>query len=290
MTSVVTRLGTNFSRIIQQINCKQTVLSPNKTTVFIPGGFPYEAFNPRACITPWSLIKMVECARGASFSANFLNAQELYKNYFIFIVSTSTAVSPDLYDLSVTKGPLVQDVTLDYVGNTSFKLTTVMSIEGMKNPICENQTQSVFVNINTRKPAPPPEWWTQKYSLGLNNKEPLKLVHPEPPSGEMIQKIHLEVPASDVDPYLHVNWSNYIKYFYESYIQYELRKKSLKDANHLFRNIKNFSVSYIHESNIGDKLSIKLWEDINSQNCYHFQMLKGQKVVNESSIEFFPVV
>ncbi|CAL1536221.1 unnamed protein product [Lymnaea stagnalis] len=287
MSSVI-KGATNFSKIIKQVNVIHQYISHQRYRVFIPGGFPYEAFNNRACICPWSIVRMIECGRGAGFSSGFLDAKEMYKDYFIFIASSSTKVSPELYNPTKIKGPLIQDVTLDYVGNMSFKLKNIISIEGDKEPICENNTQSVFVSVKTRKPTAPPDWWLNKYSLGQDNGTPLKMNLLKPPQGMDLNEFSFKVPASDVDPYLHVNWSNYVKYFYEALVQTTLSKVGNENAQLAFRNLKDFSISYIHEAGIGDDLNIIFWEDVNIRDLYHFQMLNGTKIVSESSFELLP--
>lgn len=288
MSSSVIKGGTNFAKTIKQVNVIHQYISHQSYRVFIPGGFPYEAFNNRACVRPWSIAKMLECGRSAGFSEGFLDAKDIYKDYFMFIASSSTKVSPELYNPTKVKGPLVQDVTLDYVGNMSFKLKNIISIEGEKEAICENNTQSVFVSVKTRKPTAPPEWWLNKYSLGEKNGTSLKIELLKPPQGIDLNKFLFKVPASDVDPYLHVNWTNYVKYFYEALVHTTLSKVGNENAELAFRNLKDFKITYLQEAGIGDNLNIKFWEDIKIRHLYHFQMFKGTVTVCQSSFELLP--
>ncbi|XP_059160829.1 uncharacterized protein LOC131944288 [Physella acuta] len=287
-------LASNFSRIASQVLFSKQIISPYNYIIRLPGGFCYEAYNAQACVNPWSLLRMVECGRGACFNPippdchSFLDVAEMYKNYFIFIASTSTTISPKLYNVSTVKGPLILDVKLDYVGTKTIKMKTVMHLEGTDEPLCENNTQSVLVDNSTRKPSAPPDWWIQKYSLGSNNGTPLKLEPLQLPKDTKLSEYAFTVAATDVDSYLHVNWSNFVKYFYNTFLNFELKKVGRDHASLAFRNLKSFDVAYIKEANIDDNLVIKHWPVDKSEHIHNFQMFKKSQVISECKFEFFP--
>jgi acyl-CoA thioesterase FadM len=286
--------GLSFTRIIRQTNSCSQVIDATNTKVIAHGGFPYEAYNGKACIRPWSVIRMVECSRAAAFgipensTESFIDAAKLYDTHLFFIVSTSTVILPELYDMSVKKSPLELNVALDFIGNTTFKLKTTISTENASVPLCVNHTQSVCVNKETRRPNPLPEWWKKKYSGIIG--EPLKIpLLNSPPENGQFSDHSFQVLTSDVDPYMHMNWSNYIKHCYDAFVLSEFRKNPGSGIENLFRNVKQFSVNFIKEASFGDNIDIRFWQDADNSNLYCFRVFKKSDVICECSAEFFPL-
>ena len=225
------------------------------------------------------------------FSSNdkcFLEFDKIYSNYLVFIASQSTKVSPEFYDYSVPKGPLEIHVELDNVGKTSFGLKTSIFHEKIDTPLCENFVQSVFVDLAKRKPSPPPDWWVEKYMQGLKDKPSLRIPRHVVPQEGILWNYQMKVAASDMDNYWHTNWSQYIKFSYNAFIDFAISKHGSGNIARAFRKSKEFSVLYLQESNLNDTLDIQLWRDGDNLNLFKFQFLKKSDVICESQIELYP--
>ncbi|BFZ22532.1 hypothetical protein BsWGS_25570 [Bradybaena similaris] len=279
--------GHTFSKIVKQTNFCSQLLDAFNAKVTVPGGFPYEAYNSKAFIQPWSILKMVEYSRTATFSnINFIDCGKLYEKYFVFIASSASQILPELYDPSIKKSPLDLHIKLDYIGNTAFKTKTTISIQGSGILLCENDTQSVCVLQETRKPTPLPDWWKEKYSAA--NGKPMKFARLNVPENVAFTEQRLQVQASEVDPYMHINWSNFVKYCSDAFVLSQLQKDPDNTAGNMFRNVKNVSASYIKEANLGDFITVRFWQDAVNIDLYNFQVLKDLDLLCECCIEYFP--
>uniref|UniRef100_A0A0B7A8F3 Uncharacterized protein n=1 Tax=Arion vulgaris TaxID=1028688 RepID=A0A0B7A8F3_9EUPU len=283
--------GLTFTKITRQTNNYNKVLSAINAKVYVPGGFPYEAFNGLGYIKPWSITRLVESSRAAAFNkpddknTGFLDASRLHDSYLFFIASTSTKIFPELYDMSVKKAPLELDIKLDYVGNRAYKLQTTISVQGASSPLCINNTQAVSVSKDTRTPLQLPEWWKEKYSSVKG--EPLKISRLNVPENVTFTNHRLQAQASDTDAYMHVNWTSFVKYCYDAFVISEFQKNPEIVPQNLFRNMKHFSACYIKEASLGDNISIRYWQDPVVSNLYNFQVQKESDVICECSAEFF---
>lgn len=232
---------------------------------------------------------MVEYSRSAAFSnTNFIDCGKLYEKYFVFIASTASRILPELYDISINKSPLELHVKLDYIGNTTFNTKTTISIQGSGILLCENDAQSVCVQKETRKSTPLPDWWKEKYSAA--NGKPLKLARLNVLENVAFTEQRLQVQASEVDAYMHINWSNFVKYCSDAFVLSQLQKDPGNTSGNMFRNVKNFSASYIKESNLGDFITVKFWQDAVNIDMYNFQVLKDLDLLCECSIEYSPSI
>ncbi|RUS90056.1 hypothetical protein EGW08_002169 [Elysia chlorotica] len=290
----MTALGLNFARIVHQMKASRKFLSDTHVKVMSHGGFPYEAFNGKAQINPWSIMHMMEFSRNASFNKFsptdhcFLEFDKLYQNYLVFIASATTKVYPKLYDYSVTKGPLEIHVELDNVGKTSFGLKTSIFQEATDTPLCESFVQSVFVDLAKRKPNPPPDWWLEKYKQGLEGQATLRVPRHVLPQDGILWNYQMKVAASEIDTYWHTNWSQYVKFMFNAYVDFSAGTHSSGNLAAAFQKSKEFSVLYMQESNLGDSLDVQLWRDKHNPNLFKFQFLKQADVICESQLELYP--
>lgn len=238
---------------------------------------------------------MVEFARNAAFNkfqpkdSCFLELDKIYQGYLIFIAFTKTKVSPAIYDQHLPKAPLEIDVELSHVGQTSFGINTSLSLEGQSNqPLCENYIGSVFVDLATRKPSKPPDWWVEQYKQGLDVNTPPKFPRHVLPNSGFLSSYQLQIAGSNLDTYWHSNWTQYLKFSYNAFVNYATHKHGSKNVDKAFRKSKEFSLMYLQESNLKDILNVHLWKDTENTNLYKFQLIKKSDVICESQIEFYP--
>ncbi|GFR86842.1 hypothetical protein ElyMa_004208500 [Elysia marginata] len=201
---------------------------------------------------------------------------------------TSTKVSPKLYDYSVCKSPLEIHSELVSIGRTSFGMTTSIFTEGIDEPLCENYVQPVFINSATRKPCQPPDWWTEKFTQGLEDRGSFRLSRHIIPESGILHRYQTKISASDLDAFWHVNWSNYLKFTYNAFVEYAISKHGPGNIAQAFRNSKQFSLLYLQEANLNDTLDIRLWKDPENTNLFKFQFLNDSDVICESQIELYP--
>ncbi|GFO11424.1 hypothetical protein PoB_003792900 [Plakobranchus ocellatus] len=290
-------LGLNFVRILRQLKLKMNreFLSDKHMKVIYHAGFPYQAFNGKGQINPWSIVTMVEVCRSGSFNRltpsdhTFLDMDKLYEQNLVFIVATTTKISPSFYDHALPKAPVEMHSELIHVGKTSFTQRTSLYFEGSDLPVCENETQSVLVDVATRKPNQPPDWWRKKYDVDLEGEQPLKIPRHVVPESGVLSKNQIQIKASDLDVYWHTNWSNYVKFSYDAFVDFAIKKHGPSNIPRAFRKCKNFSVLYMKEANLMDTVDICMWKDFDNSNLFKFQFCnKSSDVISESQLEFYP--
>ncbi|RUS90057.1 hypothetical protein EGW08_002170 [Elysia chlorotica] len=285
----------NFSRIVQQMKTSRSFLSDRHVKVISPGGFPYEAYNGKAEITPWSILHLLEFSRDVFFSRTashdrcFLDIDKISENHLMFMACTTTKIWPSLYNRSVCKTSLVLNSELVNVGRTSFVIKTLIGVENADTPLCENFVQPVLIDSATRKPSPPPEWWLNKYSNTLKGSgSGLKLVRQVVPQNGVLHRYQTKISASDLDSFWHANWSSYLRNSYNALAEHFVGKNGAGQTASAFRKSKQFSLLYLREANLNDTLDIHLWKDPQNTNLYKFQFYKESDVICESEIELYP--
>ena len=178
------------------------------------------------------------------------------------------------------------------LGEKSFCLRTTTSLEDSDTPLTVAYAQSVIVSIKSRKTTAPPDWWNKKFQPHyVKQSEELRL-----PRLEVAKKTPLSsdysvgVSLSDVDPYLHLNWTNCIKFCYDAFISHRIKDPSWKNSGELNRNVKSLTASYLKEAPLGDQLDVKMWkaEGEGDVDKYDFQIVRGSEVTNEARLEFYP--
>ncbi|KAK7089867.1 uncharacterized protein [Littorina saxatilis] len=180
-----------FVKIAGQLSAgvRREFLSPNKVRLTLSWGFPYEAFGPSATVKPWHILNLVESGRALSFNSLpnqpeqslFLCVQDLYSHYGLFQGSVKLNISKELYDISIPKTPLVLEKELVYVGKSSMNLHTDVILPSKSLTLASCEVQSVLVDRETRRPAPHPDWWREKFGQYTDATKQLKVnVRKEP--------------------------------------------------------------------------------------------------------------
>ena len=237
---------------------------------------------------------MVDFSRNIAFGhvppdyQSFLDVMKLSEKHLLFTAATSTKISPKLYDYTITKGPVEFRLELDNVGKTSHCIKTLFFLEGLDAPAIENKTQMVIVDIDLRRPSQLPEWWREKYTPGVESDQGLRIPRNVVPDSGILSHSQVIISASNLDMYMHTNWTNYLKFCYEAFIDYEVKKHGKANIHSAFRKVKQFSLHFMHESSLMDILDVEFWKDPENTNLYKFQIHKQAEEVCEAQIEFYP--
>lgn len=284
--------------------------SPVKFRSVIQAGFPYEAFNARGVLHPMGVLKLLERARITGFWAQdyeqlskekaklenlghsseqpFIDMNKLEN--LIYMASTSLQIEPKVYDYETEKQPIMVDLELDYIGNTSFKLKNSMYFPGQPEPLIQSEMQVVFIDPQTKKPSPPAQWWLDKFRPHVSkSSKPLILEKTQIPKDIQVEEEDVLVTPSDVDAYLHLSSSHYIKFVVDSYICWHIKKYGYERNGDPFRNLKSMSQSFLGEAAAGDLLKVKFWPSKDNENLFHFHILKDQNLIHECIAEFYPL-
>ncbi|XP_060071900.1 uncharacterized protein LOC132551774 isoform X2 [Ylistrum balloti] len=281
--------------IARQLSYQREFLSPTSIRVTIPGGLPYEAFEARGSkVTPWSLLHLFESTRAFSFwpmpaaerpEGSFADFNQLLMDNFFFIATANLSIERQLYDEFTPKFPLSVTIHLDFVGRSSFLLTSSLAHMDTE-PYAVCKVQSVLVNSTTRKPTPFPDWWRRKYlhntclsGTALKMKDLLEAKIDQCYQHDVI------VYPRECDSYFHTNWSNYVRYCSDT-VSFGVLHKKFKNITEktLEHGIKELEISLLRESNVGDKLNIVSWETNDGLN---FRILKDSHACAQMSMSFF---
>ncbi|XP_052091328.1 uncharacterized protein LOC127728128 [Mytilus californianus] len=282
-----------FQRIVRQINYSMEHVSPFICKVHLPGGFPYESFdNAAGKIKPRSLLMVIESSRVISFwpkkLESFLDMERISRSNLIYIATIQLQVSPSVYLLDTPKYPLTVTHSLVYIGNSSKRISSILSCPEVPKPYAQFDVHHVLVDPATRKPTALPLWWTAKYgSLKSEVVRPLQMDHLLRP--DQCLKDEIIVHPLDCDVYEHTSWSNYGNFCYDTCCVFA-RKSLYKTINSqsLKNGLKSITVSFKKESLEFESLNIYSWDDILAPNKAYFEILnQNGETCCQASIEFF---
>jgi len=271
--------------------------TPISFRVTLPGGFAdHESFDARGHLNPWSIMRVEELVRGFSFwmpttdnEGNFFMDIERF-GCLMFTVSATVEIQPQAYDESTEKRPIDVTAQVSYIGRTSFKYKTGMNFPGYDKPLVTIQTQTVFCDLETRRPKAPDDWWREKYAPLLpESGEPLRIPSLTLPDDCDVFEEKFRILPSLTDPYMHCNWSYFIRYFMDALFCHHIRLYGYSDNGDPYRLVKKVMVNYKGEASAGDEVVVKFWPASTCKDSFYFLMLKDTSVICECSIEFYPV-
>ena len=217
----------------------------------------------------------------------FLQLDEVTKSMLIFSVSSQTFMSPDFYQKVFQMVPLLVDIHLGYVGNSSVNTVAILRAEGSDDTLVTNVNQFVLVDKQTRRPSSAPDWWLEKYKPTVVENRSLVINRLDIPSEGDAYKYLIRVPWSDIDGNKHTHFSSYTKFCFDAAMDaVDKNYFSVFSGDILMYDVKSFSQSFFGESEAGDEIEISTWQDRANPLILHFSFDKKDKVIFQSSIEF----
>ncbi|GFS10246.1 hypothetical protein ElyMa_003056500 [Elysia marginata] len=235
---------------------------------------------------------MVEFSRNVTYNPTHLESQSFMdfskssRSVLCYTAATDTKISPVFYDYSTPKNPVEFHLELDHVGKTSYCMKTQFFFEGIEEPVVENKYTMVFIDSESMKSSQPPEWWKEKYASGLEKRQGLKIPRNVIPETGVLFGKQVQIAASNLDQFLHTNWSNYLKFCYDALVEYEVKKLGQENILNSFRKVKQFSLLFLQESSLMDTLDVQLWKDQENPYLFKFKVLKKTEDVCDCQIEF----
>ncbi|XP_067658825.1 uncharacterized protein [Haliotis asinina] len=282
-----------FRLIGRQLGYTRQFLSPSSVRVWIPGGFPYEAFDGAARVRPWSVLHLIDSARVYFCiptiddpSRSFVDFHLLCQNNLPFIVSLKLEIAPSLYDVSTPKAPLVVDSYLSNIGNSTMVLVHSVMHPEIPEPLARCWIQNVFVSKTTRLPEKLPQEYKETYDKLCVDGEPL-IVKPllKPANRDVISSFDMRVYGSETDPNLHTNYINYLRYCLNGLAAISHRDQQNKMTESFTHYVKSASMLYQKESLMGDNLTVDVWKDEENSDALNFEIMKQDSRLFQSKIE-----
>ncbi|XP_035824836.1 uncharacterized protein LOC101852464 [Aplysia californica] len=287
----------NFGKLSQQAFtgvCKE-FLSPTSYRATIPGGFAYDAFNAKAKLQPHSIMRMLEFARIVSWydpaserPRTFMDMDKL--DSVFFMVSLKVKFSEEVYNPALEKRPAHINSEVTFLGNMSFTSKDHLYVgESGDSHLLEGDAQFVFIDLMSRKPTTPPDWFREKYAREVRSGgEPLIVPTLHVPESVTVLEDTYSIAPSDLDPNMHVNWTNYVRLYMDSLIKWHVRTYGFETNGDPFRRVKTLQQNFRGESRLGDTLNVSFWQNKTNQDKFHFLVRKSSRVINECTMEFYP--
>ena len=172
---------------------------------------------------------------------------------------------------------------MSYVGNTSFVWNYVITdyITGVE--LGKAETQMVFVDISTRRPAKIPEVAYER--LAEPNSKPL-IIPPFPLKPALHYRFQLHIASSDTDFNQHTNQAVYIRMCMDAVSAGALQGQFSFPKEVVYYNPRSVSVNYVKESKMGESLEIACWEDRSNPISVCCEVTKGSEVICQCQLEF----
>ncbi|XP_076460229.1 uncharacterized protein LOC143293294 [Babylonia areolata] len=223
----------------------------------------YDDFGRTECFRHSKIAKIFEAGRQVAMVTILGFDSLLSERVTAFVLGTKYHMIPQLWTVRLgSVFPYTVSVEVSDTGRTSLTMYSEMVNKLNDQVLASCQCKFVLVDRETRRPAPFPDWYLQKYgAIAARNKRPLSLTRavPEIPAAAHCYK--MEVAASDTDFNGHVNQGSYMRFCCDA-AQAALRAQTLAGFQHDIARYPLIEQEVIHigESDMGDQLQVYVWQ------------------------------
>lgn len=204
------------------------------------------------------------------------------------MASTKTEFSREFYDLldGATMPNLMVSVHLGYFGMSSVSSVAELYCKDSKEVFVKNVNQVVTVDRTTRKPAPLPDWWTDKYSSYVDGNQ--RLIVPVTLVPEQTHRFKIRALYADMGRDKYIDYVAYIRYCFEAAMDACVHKAYTKFGSDILEyKVKSMQVSYKGSCLSGDELEIATWENKENPYLLHFDIKKNGNSIFQNNIEYY---
>lgn len=206
----------------------------------------------------------------------------LLKNHLFFIAAARMDINREFYEESSPKFPLSITKTLDYIGRSSSAITGVLEGPSQQSPYATCRIQTILVDAKTRKPAPFPDWWREKYAHLVPAGQPVIMPHLKKPNDVHVYRT--KVSYSDIDAYLHTNWQSYVGFCMEAFYDNVLKNQF---SGAMGKCLESFEAGYRKESSIGNELNVYSWMSPQENGDIQFEIKHDNDICLHARMKHF---
>ncbi|XP_070535533.1 uncharacterized protein [Ptychodera flava] len=242
-------------------------------------------------LDPVGLLTVIRQAveSGWSMHDTFGLAASISKDANLFLIANCLDIYPLFYSNFSTQMPAQCDVSVVYVGRTSIVHEVSFKIKESGEVLATSLALAVFVNLESRRPRPWPESFTNAYIEKTTVQKPS--IHVQfarlPPSDCKLYCHKTVVSSGDIDMNNHVGNPTYIKYCMDCATfgardkAYTLIKGDLADYP-----ITCITYFFFNESLLHDELMVTSWEDRAKPFKLYFSIRTEEKDIMQCTFTF----
>ncbi|KAK7489446.1 hypothetical protein BaRGS_00019245 [Batillaria attramentaria] len=171
--------------------------------------------------------------------------------------------------------PYKVSTELEDIGKTSATLFCRLVNKLDNKTLATYRLKMVYVDQTTRRPAPFPDWFQQKYNSGKKqNVKPFVLPKSAPQVPVSAFTYRVTVPAGDVNAANHNNQASYFRYCCDA-------AQAAISEGHLLSfspDISEMMGVFAGDSNQGDLLCVSLWQQDDQPNSIRFVITRKEGI------------
>ncbi|XP_070556529.1 uncharacterized protein [Ptychodera flava] len=273
---------------VRAISGSNTVIDRGgcRVTVEFDHGIPYDAlhdFDRRGHIYLWKIFKVVQ---GVSYRHKFVKAEisgteELFRNSQLsdFLGSQQGNVRQNFYKAVKMETPARLQLWLSHLGTSSIGHRLEFTEKTSGDVLATFDEQAVVVNKKTRKKAPLPPTYREKYQSCVVGPRPTLMNKLRKPDDTF--KYEGVAFHSDVDFNNHANYTLYWRQCSDCASSAVLNGffKHLTDDFCLYQ-VESLGCLYLSESQPGDRLLVEGWEHEEDAGVINFVISRIQDGVD----------
>jgi len=231
-----------------------------------------KCFFPGNLIHPWNIVDVIVSTRlftqyparsteTGDMGDSIVDTHHLMKDHLLFIVGMKMDISSTFYDLNIPKFPLTVDVSVSHVGrSSSHRVYKVLHKSCATRPLVTCAIDDVIVDKVTRKSAPFPDWWDDKYGH-LKCSEKSRLSVSTSKASTLLFNDKFTVDFEHVDHNGHTTTSAYVKFCFNAAFRNVHKKNYNSNLAECFsKGINTLTMLFFKESSYGDVLTVASWE------------------------------
>ena len=201
----------------------------------------------------------------------------------VFITGVRTDIDKTFHDLESPKFPLYVRTYLKSFGKSSKTCSYELRHDGSDALYVSCDVTDVLISKTSRKPVKYPDWWIDKYSPHVENRQTV-LPEMHIPGGDPFMT-KVTVSHCDTDTHRHTNWASYIKFCSDNIhareMQYDKTYIPVTDG------IRSFDIKYTAESALADELSVTSVYSRSQEDTYCLTVNKGGVLCAFSNFCFY---
>ncbi|KAK2153488.1 hypothetical protein LSH36_295g03088 [Paralvinella palmiformis] len=248
----------------------------------------------------WRIANMmylcIEVAKRNGFGDFWYKAsdQTYEHTHLTFIKAVSLNRLADLKDLEkFGSSPYQNDISVDCrisnIGNSSFQMNGSLSVLDTNKTLFNTTIIGVSVDRKTRKVAPHPVWWVEKYGTAARRRAADKVhleIETEYNREWLVTQSALVIQPEQLDFYNHVNNAHFADFALNIFLKAQAEGKLSWTRRQIEHNIKYMVSSFLNPCVLHDRLVTALYKDPEILGKFYITFHKGTSPAYVQMLEY----